>query len=132
MTLLLFASGETFAAGAVGYKYGPATQGETTNRIILEVEIQEIPTRAAVDTGAPYVVCSPQVAFDAGVNTAAALERKIMLIRGMRLQGFLTRLNIKLKAEQGDDLDVDSTVFIPESEKLWGNLPCFIGLTGFL
>ncbi|WP_017717414.1 hypothetical protein [Kamptonema formosum] len=55
-----------------------------------------------------------------------------MLIRGMRLSGFVVRLNIRLKAEEGEDLDVDSTVFVPDSEVLWGNFPSFIGLTGFL
>lgn len=50
----------------------------------------------------------------------------------MRLEGFIVRLNIKLKAEYGADLDVDSTVFVPEVEEYWGNFPSFIGLNGFL
>uniref|UniRef100_UPI00350F3040 hypothetical protein n=2 Tax=Kamptonema formosum TaxID=331992 RepID=UPI00350F3040 len=91
-----------------------------------------MPTRAVLDTGAPYVICAPKIARDAGVDPASALERKTMLIRGMRLSGFVVRLNIRLKAEEGEDLDVDSTVFVPDSEVLWGNFPSFIGLTGFL
>ncbi len=55
-----------------------------------------------------------------------------MLIRGMRLEGFVVRLNIKLVAREGQDLDVDSTVFVPEVEEYWGDFPSFIGLTGFL
>lgn len=132
MTLLFFANGETFAGGATGYEYRPVTATETTNRIILEVEIQGVPTIAVVDTGAPYVICAPNIADDAGVSLASALERKTMLIRGMRLEGFLVRLNIRLVAREGEDLDVDSTVFVPEVEEFWGDFPSFIGLTGFL
>jgi len=44
MTLLNFDNGESFATGAIGYDYRPATKTETTNRIFLEVEIQGIPT----------------------------------------------------------------------------------------
>lgn len=132
MTLLYFANGETFASGALGYEYAPITETESTNRIVFEVEIQDIPTRAVLDTGAPYVICSPKVASEAGVEPSAALERKIMLIRGMRLSGFVVRLNVKLVAQEGNDLDVDATVFIPDSEEAWGDFPSFIGLSGFL
>ncbi|MBW4493144.1 MAG: hypothetical protein KME26_08670 [Oscillatoria princeps RMCB-10] len=55
-----------------------------------------------------------------------------MLIRGMRLPGFVVRLNIRLVAREGEDLNVDATVFVPDSEALWGDFPSFIGLTGFL
>ncbi|GAB4299066.1 MAG: hypothetical protein Fur0025_37810 [Oscillatoriaceae cyanobacterium] len=132
MTLLFFADGETFASGAVGYTYAPVTEGETTNRLLFRLEIQGIPTMAVLDTGAPYVICSPKIARIAGVAPESALERKIMLIRGMRLDGLLFRLNVKLKAEVGEDLDVDATVFVPDSEYLWGDFPSFIGLGGFL
>jgi len=129
--LLLFDNGEYFATGAIPFAYCPATESETTNRILIRVEIQGIPTIAVVDTGAPYVICAPKIAADAGVSPASALERKTMLIRGMRLEGFVVRLNIRLKAEYGQDLDVDSTIFIPEVEEYWGDFPSFIGLTGF-
>ena len=52
---LIFANGESFATGALQYSYGPATAGETTNRIIMPVEIEGVSTNAVVDTGAPYV-----------------------------------------------------------------------------
>lgn len=130
--LLLFDNGEYFATGAIPFAYRPATESETTNRILIRVEIQGIPTIAVVDTGAPYVILAPKIAADAGVSPASALERKTMLIRGMRLEGFVVRLNIRLKAENGRDLDVDSTVFVPEVEEYWGDFSSFIGLTGFL
>lgn len=132
MALLLFNNGETFATGAIGYEYGPAIASETSNRIILEVQIQGIKTRAVVDTGAPYVICAPDIARRAGVDRSSALHRDRMLIRGMRLDGFVYRLNIRLVAIEGQDLNVDATVFVPEVEEFWGDFPSFIGLAGFL
>ena len=118
--------------GALKYSYQPATIGETTNRIVLPIEIQGIATEAVVDTGAPYVICAPRVAREVGIDPEFALERRMMLIRGMRLEGMIVRLSIRLQAEEGDDLDVDATAFVPDVEEYWGDLPSFIGLTGFL
>ena len=130
--LLLFPNRDTFATGAILYQYKPATPNEKTNRIFLRVEIAGYPTEAVVDTGAPYVVLAPAIARVVGVNSASALARERMLIRGMVLDGNIYRLNIKLVAELGDDLDVQATVFVPDREELWGNFPSFIGLGGFL
>ncbi|GAB4210036.1 MAG: hypothetical protein Fur006_70250 [Coleofasciculaceae cyanobacterium] len=110
----------------------PATVGETTNRIILPVEIEEIRTEAVIDTGAPYVICPPKIAKIAGIDRAFALERLRMLIRGMLMEGSITRLSIRLLADEGDSLTVDATAFIPDVEEYWGDLPVFIGLTGFM
>lgn len=130
--LLQTPGGDTFATGAIRYSYRPVSATETTNRIILLVEIAGILTEAVVDTGAPYAICAPQIAILAGFERAYALVRMRMLIRGMQLEGSLTRLSIKLLAIEGDDLTVDATVFVPDIEEYWGNFPSFIGLTGFL
>lgn len=130
--MLLHPGGNTFATGAIRYSYRPVSATETTNRIILLVEIEGVLTEAVVDTGAPFVICAPQIALLAGFNRAYALARMRMLIRGMQLEGSLTRLSIKLLAREGDDLTVDATVFVPDVEEYWGSFPSFIGLTGFL
>jgi hypothetical protein len=85
-----------------------------------------------VDTGAPYVICAPDIARRAGIDPASALKKDRMLIRQMQLDGFVYRLNVKLVARDGDDLNVDATVFVPEVEEFWGDFPSFIGLAGFL
>jgi len=130
--VLLFNNGDFFATGAIPYAYRPATEAETTNRILIRAEIQGVITTFVVDTGAPYVILAPGIARGAGVARSSALETRTMLIRGMRLEGFLVRLNIRLVATEGEDLDVDATVFVPEVEEYWGDFPSFIGLTGFL
>lgn len=131
MTLLL-KNGESFATGAIYYDYRGATERETTNRIIIGVEIEGIMTEAVIDTGAPYVICPPRVAKQAGVDRAWALDEMVMLVRGMRLSGIRVRMNISLRADEGEDLDVDATVFVPDVEEYWGDFPAFLGLTGFL
>ncbi|XWK86368.1 MAG: hypothetical protein U7127_19375 [Phormidium sp.] len=62
--VLFFSNGDTFARGAARYNYRPATEGEATNRIILQVDIAGILIEAVVDTGAPYVVLAPQILSD--------------------------------------------------------------------
>lgn len=130
--LLLFLNGDSFATGAVRYQYHPATLGESTNRIFLRVEIAGYPIEAVVDTGAPYVVLAPTVARIIGLSSSSAIARERMLIRGMRLDGNVYRFNMKLLATFGDDLEVEATIFVPDSEEYWGDFPSFIGLGGFL
>lgn len=133
--LLRLPNDEIFAVGAVEYQYRPATPKETTNRIILPILVEvdkPIQTQAVLDTGAPYAILSPAIAKAAGFTSDQALDRIAMLVRGVRLDGYLTRLNITLQATQGNDLTVDATAFIPDSQTTWGEFPSFLGLTGFM
>jgi hypothetical protein len=133
--LLRLSNDEVFAVGAVEYLYSPATAKENTNRIIIPIMVEidkKIPTQAVLDTGAPYAILAPAIAKAAGFTTDQALERIVMNVRGMRLEGCLTRLNITLQATQGDDLTIDTTTFIPDSQSSWGEFPSFLGLAGFL
>ncbi|WP_242060416.1 pepsin/retropepsin-like aspartic protease family protein [Aerosakkonema funiforme] len=130
--ILLSRDGDTFASGAIPYFYRPATEGETTNRIILRAEIEGYATEAIVDTGAPYVVVAPRVARLVGFTQASALDRGRLLIRGMRLDGSIARMSITFRAQEGESLTQEATVFVPDVEEYWGNFPSFIGLAGFL
>lgn len=129
---LFFPNGDTFATGASPYEYRPATESETTNRIVLSVEIEGRLTEAVVDTGAPYVIWSPRLARLAGFTPADAFERTTMLVRGMRLEGGFIRVTINLLGKEGESLSVDATAFVPDVEEYWGDFPSFLGLTGFL
>ncbi|MBD2182745.1 hypothetical protein H6G03_17015 [Planktothrix sp. FACHB-1375] len=55
-----------------------------------------------------------------------------MLIRGMRLDGSIARMSITFRAQEGESLTQEATVFVPDVEEYWGNFPSFIGLAGFL
>lgn len=119
MSLLLFPDGEYFAIGAINYAYRPATISDTTNRIIAIVYVEDIITEAVIDTGAPYSIIAPKVAKQAGLDSVEPLERKTMLVRGMRLEGSIIRLNMTLPADEGEDLTVDATAFIPDKVRMW-------------
>jgi hypothetical protein len=130
--ILFFANGNTFATGSCPYRYIPATAGESTNRIFMTVQIAGFPIESVVDTGAPYVILAPEFTRVIGLNHNSALYRERMLIRGMRLDGSVYRFNMTLVATLGDDLDLQATIFVPDSREMWGNFPSFIGLGGFL
>lgn len=48
----LFLNEDNFVTGAIRYAYRPVTEKENTNRIILPVFMEDVPTEAVVDTGA--------------------------------------------------------------------------------
>jgi hypothetical protein len=132
MSLLLFPAREYFAIGAINYAYRPAITNDTTNRIIIGVYVEDSITEAVLDTGAAYPIISPKIAKQAGLDRVKPLERKRMLVRGMWLEGSIIRLNMTLPADEGEDLTVDATAFIPDVEEYWGDFPGFIGQLGFL
>jgi hypothetical protein len=142
LMLLQFLDGNTFAVGAIQYRYAPASPQETTNRIILPITIdvgKSIATQAVLDTGAPYGIITPDIAKAAGYTSDLALERETLKVRGLKLNGSLVRLNITLQASIGQNLTVDATTFIPDINQnwgefapAWGEFPIFVGLSGFL
>jgi hypothetical protein len=134
VALLTFHDGQPFAIGAAGYDYRPATPEEDSLRLILQVEIAGVLVEAVVDTGAPYVICTPDVARQLLPGLGGLIDRKSLLIRGSWVTGGLTRLPVGFIAARGENTYVDATVFVPDPdwEEWWGELPSFIGLGGCL
>ena len=132
--LLSFPDGQPFATGAARYFYRPIAGYDRSPRIIVSVEIERMKTPAVVDTGAPYVICAPDIARVIGLRPAAALGHLRMLVRGVVMDGRLYRLMLRLLADRGESLSVDATAFVldAEFEESWGALPSFIGLSGCL
>jgi hypothetical protein len=130
---LLSSEGDLFTTGLASYSYRPAIN-DISNRILLQVEIEGILVEAIVDTGSPYVVCPPYISNILNLNPASAIESIPFKVRGVRMQGSLHRLDVRFPAEEGDDLLVQATVFVPDQEwdEAWGEQPAFIGLTGCL
>lgn len=131
--LLTTSSGEPFASGMTSYSYRPAIN-DISNRIMLQVEIGGILVEAIVDTGSPYVVCPPYLSDVIGFDPAEAIESIPFIIRGDSIRGKLYRLNVLFPADEGEDIMVDATVFVPDEEwqESWGEHPGYIGLTGCL
>src|SRR5215467_12906582 len=130
--LLRFSDGEVFATGAQPYLSRSIRAADPSNRIIVEVEIGGLRTSAVIDTGAPYVVLDPSLAQVLGVNLRTALFSTILSIRGHRVQGSLHRMNLTFLADEGEEITVEATVFIPQVDTGSWALPSFIGWTGCL
>ena len=66
--------GEPFTIGKTAYQYRAATAYETHPRLILDVLIEGIATRAMVDTGGIYLLCNPNLATRLDLNHAEAIS----------------------------------------------------------
>lgn len=93
-----------------------------------------ITTQAIVDTGSTWCILNPDIVAilgDVVEETYAPTES--LIIRGIRYQGRLVRVLIRLPAEVGNDLEVEATAFVPilSAGEVW-DVPDFIGLEGFL
>jgi hypothetical protein len=132
--VLSFANGKVFADAWTPYEYRPATYSDSTNRIIIPIEIEGFSTSAFIDTASPYVVCSPEVAEVLAIDPLSAIEKITYNIRGNRVRGGLHRLSITLLAQKGNPLFIESSVFVPHDidRDVWDNYPTVIGLITFL
>jgi hypothetical protein len=131
--LTLTATGADFATGAAGYNTMPDA---TTARITVDIEIQDsFLTHAILDTGAPYFICSPEVARLLELDPNDAIEAKRILIRGVWVEGGIYRLGISLIADEGETLVLDAPAFVPDPAQEFreGFLPAsFLGMIGCL
>lgn len=133
--LLYLENGDPFATGLIDYLYRPATDWEDTSRILIPVEIEGLTITAMVDTGAPYVICTPEVGVLLALDSEDALREETLRWHG-EFSGYLHRLNIMFKAAQGENMLVEATVFIPDSDSAeawsYGRRPIVIGMGGCL
>lgn len=129
---LLVAGG--IAYGVTYYRDRYASDEEQTARIVIDIQIGGHQISTIVDTGAPWCVLDPEIAqplIDDG--RAEYLHPLRYLIRGHFYEGALFRVELALEDEQGNDLSINATVFVPRLEpgQEWRN-PNFIGLSGCL
>ena len=130
--MLLFPSGEPFATGMAHYAYQPVNFREKANRIILNVYVESIQTQAYLDTGAVYLVCSPEVAT---VLHLYGEESEKLFFRGRLYEGGLHRVSLTVPAEQGESATIDVTAFVPDihPDEEWPlEFPCILGMAGCL
>ncbi|MGH9843688.1 MAG: hypothetical protein ACREEM_33550 [Blastocatellia bacterium] len=129
--LLAFSNQEPFATGAANYYYNPIPGSDTSARIILPVLVEGEFTSAVVDTAAPFLVCSTELAVTIGFDPSYALGPHILNIRGYRVRGSLHRVELALLATTGIDLPVDVTAFVPYPDEP-SDFPSFLGFWGCL
>lgn len=122
-----------FASGAMSYRdHAP---GRTfPSQIVLPVKLaNQIVITAIVDTGSTWCIVDPEIIALLGKAVEETYDPGELIIRGVRYQGRLVRLSMRLQAEQGSDLEIEATVFAPNLQQDQAEaLPNFIGLEGFL
>ncbi|MEP7339980.1 MAG: retropepsin-like aspartic protease [Acidobacteriota bacterium] len=127
--LLLFSNQKPFATGAAEFDYNPIPGSDVSARLILNVEVEGQRTEAILDTGAPFLVCSPELAKKISFDPQDALLRHRLLIRGNLIRGSLHRVMLVLLAAIGENLTLEATAFVPDlDESLAPNsFPSFLG-----
>jgi hypothetical protein len=130
---LQFGNGEPFATGVTPYAYQPASEQETTPRIIISVNIQGIQTSAFVDTGGVYAIFSPEIAAQLHLDPNHGAQADPIRWRGggEKLQGVLHRIPITLLAEEGTSLTIEATCFVPKLthwQQWQPDFPCILGM----
>jgi len=131
--MLHFEDDRPFSQGACTFLYRPATEQETTPRIIVRVQIQGIQTNVVLDTGGVYLVCNPQIVELLDLDPVSDIGKTRLVIRGTNVPGSLYRLPLILLAEKGQSIELEVTAFVPRlrPNQLW-DLPSFMGLEGCL
>lgn len=122
---LRFADGRPFATGTAHYISNLAS--EASSRIALEVEIEGQQTTARVDTAAPYMICEAELVNQLGLG--AAEDTVTVRIHGVPVEGGLHRVYLSVLADEGEDLTIDATLFVPLKPYTY---PSFLGLTNCL
>jgi hypothetical protein len=130
---LFFADGRPFVTGSQSQVFYAPTPAEPKARLVLRVVLEGLTTQAMVDTGGLYLFCMPSVARALHLDTTQALGAQTILFRDERVQGTLHRVTLMLLAEEGADLQLDVTAFIPDaSYDSVPELPSILGLHGCL
>ena len=130
---LFFADGSPFVTGSQSNVYYEPTPAEPKARLVLRVAIEGLTSQAMVDTGGLYLFCMPSVARALHLDAAQALGAQTILFRDERVRGTLHRLTLTLLAEEGEDMQLDVTAFVPDaSYEGVPELPSILGLHGCL
>ena len=133
--LVLQHTGELFATGAAPYSYRPEYQSLDIPKLFLQIAVEGVHVEALMDTGAMFLICSPELAQHLHLRESEALAQQTIVMRGESVQGTLHRVTLTLVAEVGDSLSIEVTAFVPneaEGEPFPYSFPCFLGLFGCL
>jgi hypothetical protein len=133
MSLLTTMSGETFATGSARCYPDHVSSTDRLARLFVRLRIGEEEVPAVVDTGGAYLVLSPRIGADLGLNSTTAIGREIITIRGFSYAGAIHRVPVTLPATEGEPLTFDATAFVPEmpAGESWP-LPSYLGWQGCL
>ena len=125
--MLRYPDGSAFTTGMSSYLDADPRQRSETSRIHVKVEFDGVSVLALLDTGAAWSVLDAELARELGLLERDG-ESATISSRAGRIDGKLVRAATTLVADEGESIQVDSTVFVSSA---WtdGN---FIGYSGLL
>lgn len=130
--MLKYQDDRPFSKGVISCSIRPI-HPEINNRIFIQIEVEDFPIEAVLDTGGIYCVLHPVMAEQIGFDQSEAVGTHSQRIRGFSFDGNLFKAKLTIQAEEGSGLLQEVTVFVPDvTEDEWGDLPSFLGLTGCL
>ena len=125
--MLVWHDGSAFAAGRSYYLDADPAYPSADARIHVRVAFGGVSVLALMDTGAAWSVLNVEVAEELELLDAQG-ELLAMSTRIGLIEGNLVRTPATLVAEDGDSVDVDSTVLVSQE---WRQ-PTVIGYSGLL
>lgn len=126
---MLILSGKPFTLGRASYldQDPNSAAGQARIHVRIRPEGLQAPLLAILDTGAPWCVLPSELVELSG-HPPIDEEDQRLLTKDGRFTGKLYRVAITLLADEGESIEVESTVF---SSPEW-NGPVFIGYNGLL
>ena len=125
--MLRYRDGSAFSTGMSSYLDADPRHPSETSRIHVRVEFDGESVLALLDTGAAWSVLNAELAQELGLFERDG-ESATISSRAGKIEGKLVSATTTLVADEGESIEVDSTVFV-SSDWPEGN---FIGYSGFL
>ena len=127
---MLKLDGEDFTCGRSRFADRLPEGEEPTAKIYVKIipGNLEFPVLAQLDTGAPWSVLAPEIADAVGVLNKAG-EPLTLQTRLGRLEGRLVKVSLTIVADEGDSLNMESSVFVSQQ---WPNGKNFLGYSNLL
>ncbi|MEQ1571364.1 MAG: hypothetical protein ABMA64_37395 [Myxococcota bacterium] len=99
----------------------------------MEIGPNGVKTEMVVDTGGTWIVVDPGLAALAGIEPAVDDRVAELMVRGSLWRGRLVRATATFLADQGHNLVVEGSFFVPELDPgdEW-RAPSFLGWSGCL
>lgn len=119
--------GSTFAAGRSTYLDADTSLPLEGARILVRLQFEGVSVLALLDTGAAWSIVDTEVADALGLFEEDGSQVTISSRVG-RVTGKLVRVNATLVAEDGEGVELESTVFVSRE---WSH-GSFVGYSGLL
>ena len=114
---MLELEGEPFSVGRAKYLDTPPASPGESSRIYVKIEFEgdngPVMPLALLDTGAEWSVLEREIAESVGLTGADGQAITLKHKNGTS-SGKLVKANVRLLADEGEDLVVEATVFVPD------------------